>query len=639
VAGPTDTRLLAGTPGTGEAGSLSIVPTTPAPGRDLTVAGWTANDGVFVWIHLPVDQMARGGVLICPPLGPEYNWTYSTLRLLAKELAEQGFAVVRFDYSGTGQSAGDLTRAWPKRGLLDSIDQGAAVLREVGIDRMSIVGMRVGGTAAATWATGHHALDALVLWDPSSSGQSFLREQRALHMLRRTTAAESEGDLSSTEKSVGGVEIPGFVYPPEGVVELRRLKIVATDPPAAKRLLIVHRPSGLGRTSRGLIEGSAGEALVVEGIEDMLVVGKIPTSAVRQVVDWFVAISPPASTPVHFPTLDSELHVGSAYDGRTIRERVIQLGPLGLFGIETFVEDHSTPGPAQLDSGPNPPGPVGDDLTGAGLDHQAGQRSPTVIFLDVAAEPCIGPSRLWVTTSRSLALSGIHAVRYNSSGLGDSPARPGQRRDVIYAPEAISDAVEVAQHLEPGDPTQVVLVGQCSGAYNALEAGLRLKASGVCAINPILDGEFSDVMDLVADERKVAVPRRSWTRRLSRHPLGDRLRFLVPELGWHLLDRARIVLSPSRGIEPLVLAGTDVLLVCGNDDGRRFTNRGGWITRKLVRTGQFRFELVAGLDHAMLLNDQQQAVRTLLLEHILLRFDTEPLGRRTGAGVSALPES
>jgi pimeloyl-ACP methyl ester carboxylesterase len=583
-------------------------------------AGWTTPDGAFVLVHIPEGRQARGGVIICPSIGPEYNWSYATLRCLADELATRGYAVVRFDYHGTGQSAGDVTAVWPTRGLLDSVDQAAEVLRSAGVEHLSMVGMRLGGAVAATWASLHEPLDALVLWDPSASGQAFLREQRALGMLRRTTAADAEGDLASAEKSTGGVEIPGFVYPPEGVVDLRRFKLRSDEPVHADRLLVVHRAGGQGKAVRDLIRTNHAESLAVEGIEEMLLVGQVPTPAVGEVADWISAAKPRPLVTVGPTGLLSELELGTAYDGRQIRERVVSLGPFGLFGVETFLAgDHAAVFA--------PPDSLGTDNHAAAdcsppaVDH----RSPTVVFLDVAAEPATGPGRLWVTASRALALSGVHAVRYNSSGIGDSPTRPDQRRNSIYSPEALDDAVDVAHHLEPADPTRVVFVGQCSGAYNALEAGLRLGVSGVCAINPILDGEFTDFVNADAGQRRVIVQRRSWTRRFSRHPFGDRIRLLIPEVGWRVLDRLRVVPSPARGIEPLVTGGTDVLLVCGNDDGRRFTRRGGWITRRLVLGGQLRFELVEGLDHALLLNDQQQTVKTLLIEHILLHFDTESL--------------
>ena len=59
-------------------------------------------------LHRPLGGRARGGVLICPPVGIELAHSHYVLRCLARELTACGFAVLRFDYAGTGQSAGDM---------------------------------------------------------------------------------------------------------------------------------------------------------------------------------------------------------------------------------------------------------------------------------------------------------------------------------------------------------------------------------------------------------------------------------------------------------------------------------------------------------------------------------------------------
>ncbi len=64
-------------------------------------------------IHVPAGRRARGGVVICPPLGKEHVDTYRGLKLLAQELCERGFLVLRFDYHATGDSAGELGEVVP----------------------------------------------------------------------------------------------------------------------------------------------------------------------------------------------------------------------------------------------------------------------------------------------------------------------------------------------------------------------------------------------------------------------------------------------------------------------------------------------------------------------------------------------
>jgi alpha/beta superfamily hydrolase len=60
---------------------------------------------LFGWLHLP--QEANAGVVLCRPIGLEALSAYRTYRCLAEKLADKGVVTLQFDYTGTGDSAGD----------------------------------------------------------------------------------------------------------------------------------------------------------------------------------------------------------------------------------------------------------------------------------------------------------------------------------------------------------------------------------------------------------------------------------------------------------------------------------------------------------------------------------------------------
>ena len=62
---------------------------------------------LFGWFEAPEDGKACAGVVICPPLAVEGTTSKPGLRHLSTRLAAEGFAVLRFDYTGTGDSSGD----------------------------------------------------------------------------------------------------------------------------------------------------------------------------------------------------------------------------------------------------------------------------------------------------------------------------------------------------------------------------------------------------------------------------------------------------------------------------------------------------------------------------------------------------
>ena len=65
--------------------------------------------GVYTPAHA-AGRPARG-VVLCHPWGQEYLHAHRSLRKLGDLLAAAGFDVLRFDYFGTGDSAGDLPEA------------------------------------------------------------------------------------------------------------------------------------------------------------------------------------------------------------------------------------------------------------------------------------------------------------------------------------------------------------------------------------------------------------------------------------------------------------------------------------------------------------------------------------------------
>ena len=128
-----------------------------------------------------VGARARGAVL-CAPWGPEYLRAHRSLAQLGKWLNEAGVHVLRFDWHGTGDSAGDMAEA-RLDGWVDDLHSAIDELKDTaGLQRVSLVGLRLGATLALrAAATRRRDIDGLVLWDPVMNGREHLAELRALH--------------------------------------------------------------------------------------------------------------------------------------------------------------------------------------------------------------------------------------------------------------------------------------------------------------------------------------------------------------------------------------------------------------------------------------------------------------------------
>ncbi len=131
----------------------------------------------------PRASVARqASVLLCAPVGLEYMRTHYALRLLAQQLADAGLHVLRFDYHGTGDSAGEVGIG--QFGIW--AEDVCIALRELadisGVETATIVGLRMGAALAVeALAGGTEKAQALVLWDPVVSGRAFLEGQERMH--------------------------------------------------------------------------------------------------------------------------------------------------------------------------------------------------------------------------------------------------------------------------------------------------------------------------------------------------------------------------------------------------------------------------------------------------------------------------
>lgn len=121
-------------------------------------------------------------MLLCNPFGEEASRAHRTFRVLATQLERAGFAAMRFDYSGTGDSLGESADATIDAWITD-IGLAAERLRAAsGASRLAIVGLRLGATLAALAAArGEVRPRHLVLWDPVVDGAAYLRELTVQH--------------------------------------------------------------------------------------------------------------------------------------------------------------------------------------------------------------------------------------------------------------------------------------------------------------------------------------------------------------------------------------------------------------------------------------------------------------------------
>lgn len=130
---------------------------------------------LFGILHRPERGAAGTGVLVCNPFGQEAVRSHRLFRVMAERLVRSGRSAMRFDYFGTGDSAGDEDDADLDAWQHDILQAHAELLQRSGCGRVVWVGARLGGTLALL-ASAHADAGpaAVVAWDPILDGRSYL---------------------------------------------------------------------------------------------------------------------------------------------------------------------------------------------------------------------------------------------------------------------------------------------------------------------------------------------------------------------------------------------------------------------------------------------------------------------------------
>jgi alpha/beta superfamily hydrolase len=108
----------------------------------------------------------------------------------ARDLANRGYTVLRFDYMGNGDSDGNFEDSSIETNLSD-IRCALQVLREkVGFSCwFGVIGLRFGATLAALVAEPEADISRLVLWEPVVNGAQYMQELFAYQL------DKSDGDI------------------------------------------------------------------------------------------------------------------------------------------------------------------------------------------------------------------------------------------------------------------------------------------------------------------------------------------------------------------------------------------------------------------------------------------------------------
>ncbi len=567
---------------------------------------------LFGVLHLPKDQQIRGGVVICGSLGREGINSVRLQRILANDLADRGFGVLRFDYLGTGDSAYTQSRDDAVDNWRLSVGYALSYLKDIGAQSITAIGLRAGCLILNDVLAGSHRVDRVVYVDPAGTGRRYLREQTALFMV-------SVGDDSPPP---GTVSIIGARLSAPAAKEFRALSLDISRPGVDH--LLVLRAGELDAKVSALAEIDRAESLIVDDLAESAQPGQlvtpIPLKAIDGVIDWVDATESTVRTSATPRYATSARMPGEGRsDGHGVIECIESIGPSGLFAIRTRPE-HSLPGEGKV-----------------------------VVFNASANDPHVGPSREWVELSRRIAESGAQALRWDRSGVGQSGPISRKQWRPIYTRRDVRAAIDAAEHAAT-DVRDVQMVGPCSGSWYAAQAARAAGSGSVVLINPRIwswqigaihlrqwslkrslhggaaTGQGTASQVLVFMKRAVAYVSRT---------LQKAGRKYTPHFVLILLGRLGLVQVPEVMLAALARSGAATIVLLSPWDTDLFTSRGGYTALKRLDRVAVPPRLVTTQDgdHALYHQAMLEALRRVVIESLtansatgLKRCPTSPHG-------------
>jgi alpha-beta hydrolase superfamily lysophospholipase len=388
-------------------------------------------DGCFGWLHAPQGNAGSDvAVLICTGLIQDALLAYGSLRVLADELADAGYAALRFDYPGTGDSCDEASErdghwvAWQR-----SVDDAANWLRATtGASRLVLVGLRLGSTLATLAASRRDDIAGLLLFEPVLSGRNYVRQ---LFL---------EAEMLSGIRPVKGdnLYLREFRFTPATLEQIGEVDLRKLAPKAGTKVAICAQTESKTIDDGATAWRAAGAEVASLGWRglDPLVRHKVIDEDIladfTNVLQWLRAAVPAQGVTTKIAPPEAVLHPAGCI------ETPLRFGPdRRLFGMLCR--------PAQ------------------------GMPRTAVLIGNAGHDPHYASARHAVTLARKLASRGVASLRLDYAGLGDSIGPPGKERMLshVFAVDRGPDVRAAIDALQEMGFRRFGIEGLCSGAFHA----------------------------------------------------------------------------------------------------------------------------------------------------------------------------
>lgn len=215
----------------------AVVRPAPYPVIPVSATYFGADNGLY-GLYMPSQGSAsRDPVLICPPIGYEYMRCQFFSRTLAEELSSAGIPSLRFDYFGSGDSAGDESEAGLSRWLADIGEAAAELRNRTGAARVQVFAYRLSAPLAAE-SLRNDDVSRWVFWDPVVDCSAYLAELRRM-TLEKVNKLLVIRNLKRPRAMATCEELVGTCFDNGMLLELANLRLTGVNVPDPERTRVV----------------------------------------------------------------------------------------------------------------------------------------------------------------------------------------------------------------------------------------------------------------------------------------------------------------------------------------------------------------------------------------------------------------
>jgi alpha-beta hydrolase superfamily lysophospholipase len=469
---------------------------------------------IFATFHPARGPARQEAVVICPPFGWEDMCSYRGRREWASLLAAAGFATLRIDFPGSGDSAGGPRDPERLRAWTDAVGAAAGWLSSTtGVRRILAVGIGLGGAIAYRALASGAPIDDLVLWGVSSRGRRHVRELRAFSYMESSRGEEDATTPGAPDPDDGALVIAGYAMSEETQRELSELDLAELDAPrlASARVLMLER------------DGQAVDSRLKSAIEER---GAQVTVAPGDGYGAMMMVELPHAVSAYgvFDTVSSWLE---DLDGSAAGAEDPATGApgtsaeLAAFASGDFAAsaELSVPGGGRVRETPITISHPSGDPVGILTEPLGPSADICAVWLNAGPQRRIGPNRMWVETARRWAALGVPTVRIDLAAIGDADGDSSTLLDVrsYYTGSYLEQVRVVLDELQArGLPPRFLLGGLCAGAYWALQIAQEdSRVSAAAVLNPgylVYDDGLSNAMGQGRRVIPMLLTRSTWAR-------------------------------------------------------------------------------------------------------------------------------